>query len=103
MHQKESNAINEEECLDISTLPHDAFPFRYDLIRKEQQKAHDLIRRVDQPDDLTLRPLVGSVQHQIGVKTKTFTVLSPQSPLRLRLKCQEALQETLRVHKGPAC
>ena len=56
---EESNAIDEEECLDISKLPHDAFPLRYDLIRKEQQKDRNLIRRVDQQNDLTLRPFVG--------------------------------------------
>jgi len=56
---EESNSLETHECLSIDNLPFDAFPMRYDLIRTEQQKVRELVKRVDKPNDLTLRPFVG--------------------------------------------
>ena len=36
-----------EECLNINSLPTDAFPLRYDNIREEQQNDKNLKKRVD--------------------------------------------------------
>ena len=56
---EESNIIEASDCYNVDALPVDAFPIRYNVIHIEQQLDKALVRRVDNPNDLTLQPFVG--------------------------------------------
>lgn len=76
---EESNSLDTHECLSIDNLPFDAFPLRYDLIRSEQQKVRDLIKRVDKPNDLILRTFVGGGTVSELICDKNGKIIIPTS------------------------
>ena len=81
---EESNAIELEEFLNIDALPIDAFPLRYDVIHKVQQKDKTLVRRIDESNDLTLRPFVGGGTVSNLICDKEGKIIVPQ-PLQNRV------------------
>lgn len=76
---EDSNAIDSQECLNINALPEDAFPIRYNAIRIEQQLDKNLVKRVDKPDDLSLRPFVGGGTVSELICNKEGKIIIPPS------------------------